>query len=58
MNKLKISTRLAILIGVLGALLVLIGSIGLYGMTKSDQALDTAYTDRRYPSHRWPKSAT
>jgi methyl-accepting chemotaxis protein len=49
MNKLKISTRLAILIGVLGALLVLIGSIGLYGMTKSDQALDTAYTGSTLP---------
>ncbi|NCP81834.1 MAG: hypothetical protein GW826_05930, partial [Rhodoferax sp.] len=36
MNQLKISTRLNILIGVMALLLLLIGSIGLYGMSKSD----------------------
>ena len=45
MNRLKISTRLAILIGVMALLLVSIGAIGLYGMSKSDQALDTGYND-------------
>ncbi|NCS61065.1 MAG: hypothetical protein GW790_06245, partial [Rhodoferax sp.] len=39
MNQLKISTRLNILIGVMALLLLLIGSIGLYGMSKSDEAL-------------------
>ena len=45
MNRLKISTRLAILTGVLAMLLVLIGGIGLYGMSKSDEAMDTGYKD-------------
>ncbi|MBA3059105.1 MAG: Tar ligand binding domain-containing protein [Gammaproteobacteria bacterium] len=45
MNRLKISTRLAILIGVMSFLLVLIGAIGLLGMSKSDQALETSYKD-------------
>jgi len=49
MNKLKISTKLALLIGILGALLVLIGGIGLYGMSKSDAALDSLYADRTVP---------
>lgn len=45
MNRLKISTRLALLIGVLATLLVLVGSIGLYGMSKDDAALDASYHD-------------
>jgi methyl-accepting chemotaxis protein len=45
MKTLKISTRLALLIGILSVLLALIGGIGLYGMSKSDAALDTAYKD-------------
>ncbi len=45
MNHLKISTRLSILIGSMAFLLLLIGSIGLYGMSKSDEALDTSYQD-------------
>jgi methyl-accepting chemotaxis protein len=49
MNKLKISTRLGILIGVLGALLLVIGGIGLYGMSKSDEALRVAYSERTVP---------
>ncbi|MDD2925053.1 Tar ligand binding domain-containing protein, partial [Rhodoferax sp.] len=43
MNQLKISTRLATLITVMGLLLVLIGGFGLYGMTQSDDALDKMY---------------
>ncbi len=49
MNRLKISTRLAILIGVLAMLLVLTGSIGLYGMSKSDEAMDTGYNNHTLP---------
>lgn len=49
MNQLKISTRLALLIGFLTTLLLVIGGIGLYGMTKGDAALDTVYTDRAVP---------
>ena len=46
MNKLTISTKLSMLICVMAALLVLIGSIGLYGMSKSDDALESMYKDR------------
>ena len=49
MNNLKISTRLMMLIGVLSALLVAIGSLGLFGMGKSNAALKTVYEDRTVP---------
>ncbi|MBY0454892.1 MAG: Tar ligand binding domain-containing protein [Burkholderiaceae bacterium] len=49
MNQFKISTRLTLLVGILSALLVLIGSIGLYGMAKNNEALDTVYKDRAIP---------
>ncbi|MBK6387998.1 MAG: MCP four helix bundle domain-containing protein [Rhodoferax sp.] len=49
MNKLKISTRLMILIGVLSALLLGIGSVGLYGISKSNDALKSVYEDRTVP---------
>jgi len=49
MNKLKISTRLAILVGVLATLLVIIGGIGLYGMAQSDDALDASYRESTVP---------
>ena len=49
MNNLKISTRLTLLIGILATLLVLIGSIGLYGMNKSNDALGSVYSDRAVP---------
>ncbi len=49
MNNLKISTRLVMLIGVLASLLVLIGGIGLYGMTRGDEALESVYKDRAVP---------
>jgi methyl-accepting chemotaxis protein-1 (serine sensor receptor) len=45
MNSLKISTRLSILIGVMALLLLLIGTFGLYGMGKSDEALASGYND-------------
>lgn len=46
MNTLKISTRLSILIGVLSALLLGVGSIGLLGLNKSNESLKTVYEDR------------
>ncbi len=46
LNHLKISTKLTLLIGFLAALLVLVGSLGLYGMRQSDQALNRVYADR------------
>ncbi|APW42404.1 methyl-accepting chemotaxis protein [Rhodoferax saidenbachensis] len=49
MNKLKISSRLVLLVGVMSALLLLVGGIGLYGMGKSNEALDAVYSDRTVP---------
>ena len=49
MNNLKISTRLMLLIGVLGALLVAIGTLGLLGIGRSNDALKTVYEDRTIP---------
>jgi methyl-accepting chemotaxis protein len=46
MNNFKISTRLMILIGLLSALLVAIGSIGLFGTRQSNASLQTVYEDR------------
>ena len=46
MKNLKIATKLGLLIGILSALLVLIGSIGLYGISQSNEALKTVYEDR------------
>jgi methyl-accepting chemotaxis protein-1 (serine sensor receptor) len=46
MNNLKISTRLIMLIGILSVLLIAIGSIGLFGISQSNDALKTVYEDR------------
>jgi methyl-accepting chemotaxis protein len=50
MNNFKISTRLMLLIGLLSALLVAIGSIGLFGISQSNAALQTVYEDRTVPA--------
>ena len=49
MNNFKISTRLVILIGILSALLIAIGSIGLFGIHQSNDALKSVYKDRAVP---------
>jgi methyl-accepting chemotaxis protein len=49
MNNLKISTRLLVLVGVLSALLIVIGGIGLLGLKQADDALKTVYEDRTVP---------
>ena len=49
MNNLKISTRLITLIALLSLLLVLIGGIGLFGISKSNGALQSVYEDRTVP---------
>jgi methyl-accepting chemotaxis protein len=50
MNNLKVSTRLTMLIGVLLALLAAIGSLGLFGISESNDALKTVYADCIVPS--------
>jgi methyl-accepting chemotaxis protein-1 (serine sensor receptor) len=49
MNNFKISTRLLALIGVMSALLAGIGAIGLVGISRSNQALQSVYEDRLVP---------
>ena len=49
MNNLKISVRLSILIGVLCALLVAIGGLGLYRISQANDALQTVFDDRTVP---------
>jgi len=49
MNKLKIATRLMLLIGVLAALLMAVGLTGLSGINQSNAALKTVYEDRTVP---------
>ena len=50
MNKFKVSTRLTMLIGVLSALLVAIGSLGLFGIGQSNDALKSVFEDRTVPA--------
>ena len=49
LNNLKISTRLVMLLGILSALLIAIGGIGLFGISKSNAALKSVYEDRTVP---------
>ncbi|MBT3069187.1 methyl-accepting chemotaxis protein [Rhodoferax sp. U11-2br] len=49
MNKLTISTRLSILIAAMGLLLLLVGGIGLYGITQTNASLESVYKDRTVP---------
>ncbi len=48
-KQLKISTRLALLLGVLCALMLTIGLLGLRGMRGSERGLETVYNDRVVP---------
>ncbi|MEO8117789.1 MAG: methyl-accepting chemotaxis protein [Rhodoferax sp.] len=50
MNNLKISTRLTLLIGILSALLIAIGSVGLFGISHSNEALRSVYEERLIPT--------
>ena len=50
MNDLKVSTRLMMLIGVLSALLVGIGGLGLFGIGQSNDDLKAVFEDRTIPA--------
>ena len=50
MNSLKVSTRLMLLVGLLSALLVAIGGLGLFGISTSNDALKSVYEDRTIPT--------
>ncbi len=49
MNKLKISTRLLVLIGLLSLLLAVIGGLGLYGIEKTNASVETVYRSNTVP---------
>jgi methyl-accepting chemotaxis protein len=49
LNHFKISTRLIMLIGILSALLIAIGSIGLFGISQSNDALKSVYENNTVP---------
>ena len=49
MNQLKISTRLWLLITVLSALLAVIGFLGLYATSQSNEGMRTTFEDRTVP---------
>nr|WP_319563906.1 methyl-accepting chemotaxis protein [uncultured Rhodoferax sp.] len=49
MNQLKISTRLSLLIALMSALLIVIGSFGLNGISQTNDALKSVYEDRTVP---------
>ncbi|CAN7591026.1 Tar ligand binding domain-containing protein [Pseudorhodoferax sp. LjRoot39] len=51
MNKLKISSRLALPIGILVVLMGGIGAIGLLGMGRTNAAFETVFHDRMEPLH-------
>ena len=49
MNNFKVSTRLMLLVGLLSALLLAIGAMGLSGISQSNASLKTVYEDRTIP---------
>lgn len=49
MNQLKISTRLIMLTALLSALLLAIGSLGLYGISQANEALKSVFEDSTKP---------
>jgi methyl-accepting chemotaxis protein len=49
MNNIKISTKLSVFSVIFAALLLLVGSMGLYGLSKSSDSLQTVYADRAVP---------
>ena len=49
MSKLKVSTRLIVLIAFLSGLLIAVGAIGLYGNVKANESMRSVYDDRLVP---------
>jgi methyl-accepting chemotaxis protein-1 (serine sensor receptor) len=46
----KVITRLALLGGILSSLLLVVGSLGLYGLGATNEALRTVYEHRTVPA--------
>mgnify|MGYP003349292889 CR=1 FL=1 len=52
MDKLRVSTRLTLLVGALSMALLILGGIALYGMALTAESLRTVYEDRTIPSEQ------
>ncbi|MBZ0156484.1 MAG: methyl-accepting chemotaxis protein [Alphaproteobacteria bacterium] len=50
LNNMKIGVRLYLLAGIMAALLIIIGILGLRGMKQTDSGLETVYNDRLVPT--------
>jgi methyl-accepting chemotaxis protein-1 (serine sensor receptor) len=50
MKQMKVSTRLAILVGLMAVLVYSIGELGLFGITDSNERLQSVYEDRAVPA--------
>jgi methyl-accepting chemotaxis protein-1 (serine sensor receptor) len=50
MSNLKISTRLSLLIGMMSLLLLIVGGIGLVGISRANDAVQSVYLDRTVPT--------
>ncbi len=50
MKQMKVSTRLAILVGSMAVLVYSIGELGLFGITDSNERLQSVYEDRAVPA--------
>jgi methyl-accepting chemotaxis protein-1 (serine sensor receptor) len=50
MKQMKVSTRLAILVGSMAVLVYCIGELGLFGITDSNERLQSVYEDRAVPA--------
>jgi len=49
MNRFKISTRLVVVVGLLSLLLIAIGGLGLYGISKTNESVDAVYRKNTVP---------
>ncbi len=52
LKNMKIGSRLTLLLGVLAALLLMVGSIGLITLSKANEAMQTVYNDHLIPAHQ------
>ncbi|MGB5805775.1 MAG: Tar ligand binding domain-containing protein, partial [Vibrio anguillarum] len=49
-KNISVKFKLSMLVGILSLLLIVVGSLGLYGMQKTLHGLETVYYDRTVPA--------
>ncbi|MDD2808388.1 Tar ligand binding domain-containing protein, partial [Rhodoferax sp.] len=52
LNNMKIGTRLTLLLGVLSALLLLVGGWGMVTLAKANDAMEALYQEHLLPAHQ------